>query len=72
MVLKLGSLPDACDEILRVLRFRDRLRRNRADRDLYARTKRELANKEWKTVQHYADAKTVVIEAILSHADEVG
>jgi GrpB-like predicted nucleotidyltransferase (UPF0157 family) len=48
--------------------FRDWLRSNAADRDLYARAKLSLAQREWKDVQSYADAKTVVIEEILSRA----
>ena len=51
-----------------MLVFRDWLRTNDEDRDLYARTKRELAAKEWKYVQNYADAKTAVVEDILKRA----
>jgi GrpB-like predicted nucleotidyltransferase (UPF0157 family) len=47
-------------------RFRDHLRTNEADRTLYERRKRELAAKEWKYVQNYADAKTAVVQEILS------
>ena len=57
-----------CPEIDRMLTFRDWLRNDLADRDLYARTKRALAEKEWKSVQNYADAKTVVIEEIIARA----
>jgi GrpB-like predicted nucleotidyltransferase (UPF0157 family) len=57
-----------CPEIDRVLLFRDSLRSNRADRDLYARTKLALTENEWKYVQHYADAKSAVIEEIISRA----
>jgi GrpB-like predicted nucleotidyltransferase (UPF0157 family) len=57
-----------CPEIDRMLRFRDWLRNNAADRDLYARTKRELACQDWKYVQNYADAKTAVVEEILDRA----
>ena len=42
------------------------------DRDLYARTKLALAEKEWKYVQNYADAKTAIIEEILERAREAG
>jgi len=49
-----------------MLMFRDWLRVNAADRDLYARTKLDLAGKEWTSVQDYADAKTGVIEKIIS------
>ncbi len=58
-----------CEEVGRMLRFRDHLRRNDADRELYARTKRELARREWKYVQQYADAKTAVVREILARAD---
>jgi GrpB-like predicted nucleotidyltransferase (UPF0157 family) len=58
----------ASPEIRRHLVFRDRLRDNTEERDLYLRTKRELAAREWKYVQHYADAKTEVIEDILARA----
>jgi GrpB-like predicted nucleotidyltransferase (UPF0157 family) len=57
-----------CVEIGRMLRFRDHLRSNRSDRDLYARTKRGLAARRWKFVQEYADAKTEVVEAIIARA----
>jgi GrpB-like predicted nucleotidyltransferase (UPF0157 family) len=57
-----------CPEIERMLTFRDRLRANRADRDLYASTKRELARRDWKYVQNYADAKSAVVEEILRRA----
>jgi GrpB-like predicted nucleotidyltransferase (UPF0157 family) len=57
-----------CVEIERMLGFRDHLRRNAADRALYERTKRELAGREWKYTQNYADAKTAVVEEILARA----
>lgn len=52
-------------EVDRHLRFRDHLRSDAADRELYERTKRELAARRWTYVQQYADAKGEVIEAIL-------
>jgi GrpB-like predicted nucleotidyltransferase (UPF0157 family) len=55
-------------EIDRMLVFRDWLRSNDEDRLLYERTKRELAAREWKFVQHYADAKTEVVRAIMARA----
>lgn len=55
-------------EIHRILRFRDHLREDAADRALYERTKRELAAREWNVVQDYADAKTDVVEDILRRA----
>ena len=57
-----------CAEIDRLLVFRDRLRGNAADRELYARTKRTLAQEQWKYIQNYADAKTAVIEEIIARA----
>ncbi len=57
-----------CPEIERMIRFRDHLRRSEADRRLYERTKRDLARREWKYTQHYADAKTAVVEEIIARA----
>jgi GrpB-like predicted nucleotidyltransferase (UPF0157 family) len=57
-----------CEEVDRMLLFRDRLRTNAADRELYARTKRELAARDWRYTQQYADAKTTVVHEILSRA----
>jgi GrpB-like predicted nucleotidyltransferase (UPF0157 family)/SAM-dependent methyltransferase len=48
--------------------FRDRLRAHPEERELYAAKKRELAAREWEYAQHYADAKTEVVEAILGRA----
>ena len=55
-------------EIERILIFRDWLRINEADRNLYARTKKSLASRKWKYTQNYADAKSEVVEAILVRA----
>ena len=55
-------------EIERMLVFRDWLRSHDDDRLLYEREKRELAAREWKFVQHYADAKTEIIAAIMERA----
>lgn len=57
-----------CVEITRMLGFRDWLRTHDDDRQLYERTKRELAKQDWKYVQHYADAKTAVVEGIIARA----
>jgi GrpB-like predicted nucleotidyltransferase (UPF0157 family) len=57
-----------CPEIGRMLCFRDHLRRDTADRVLYERTKRALAERSWKYTQHYADAKTRTVEEILARA----
>ena len=66
--VNLHVFSQGCPEIGRMLLFRDWLRGNAADRELYQRTKRELARKEWKYVQSYADAKTDVVEEILARA----
>jgi GrpB-like predicted nucleotidyltransferase (UPF0157 family) len=57
-----------CSETERMVRFRDHLRASDSDRDLYARTKLELAARSWKEVQEYADAKTPVIQEIMARA----
>ena len=56
------------EEIERMLMFRDWLSENLADRDFYLRTKRELAEKDWKFVQNYADAKSKVVESMIARA----
>jgi GrpB-like predicted nucleotidyltransferase (UPF0157 family) len=57
-----------CVEVDRMLLFRDWLRTDPADRELYAGAKRELATREWKYTQQYADAKTPVIREIMTRA----
>ncbi|MGK5732589.1 GrpB family protein [Streptomyces sp. URMC 124] len=64
----LHVLSDGCPEVDRMLLFRDRLRRDAADRTLYAETKRFLAQQTWEYLQNYADAKTEVVEQILARA----
>lgn len=66
--LHVFSPSTGAQEIERMLRFRDWLRAHDDDRDRYAVAKRELACRRWKYVQHYADAKTAVIEEILARA----
>jgi GrpB-like predicted nucleotidyltransferase (UPF0157 family) len=51
-----------------MLAFRDWLRTHDADRELYESAKRDLAGREWKYVQNYADAKSEVVEQILGRA----
>jgi GrpB-like predicted nucleotidyltransferase (UPF0157 family) len=55
-------------EMERYLIFRDRLRSDPADRERYQRVKRELARRDWRYVQQYADAKTEVVEEIIARA----
>jgi GrpB-like predicted nucleotidyltransferase (UPF0157 family) len=66
--INLHVFSDGCVEIPRMLAFRDWLRTNEDDRDHYLSAKRELATREWKYVQNYADAKSTVIEEILMRA----
>jgi GrpB-like predicted nucleotidyltransferase (UPF0157 family) len=66
--VNLHTFSRGCPEVDRMVRFRDRLRTHDADRELYERTKRELAARPWGYVQDYADAKGVVVEAILARA----
>ena len=59
-----------CEEIDRMLLFRDWLRAHPDDRQLYERTKRELARRDWTHLQNYADAKTGVVAAIMRRAQQ--
>ena len=59
--------PDS-PEIKRYLLLRDRLRASEEERELYARTKRSLSHRSWPSMQHYAEAKTEVIEDIIARA----
>lgn len=54
-----------------MLRFRNWLRINHSDRDEYARVKRKLANRKWKHVQDYADAKSSIVQEIMERANAV-
>jgi len=66
----LHVLPAGCPEIERYLLLRDRLRSDASERELYAATKRRLAAQKLPTVQHYAEAKSQVVEAIIGRARE--
>jgi GrpB-like predicted nucleotidyltransferase (UPF0157 family) len=57
-----------CAETERMLLMRNWLRAHDDDRELYARTKRKLAQRDWQYTQNYADAKTEVVESILARA----
>jgi GrpB-like predicted nucleotidyltransferase (UPF0157 family) len=59
-------------EIDRHLLFRDRLRTNLQDRQLYKETKQKLATQSWSDMNAYADAKTEVIEQIIMAAKADG
>jgi GrpB-like predicted nucleotidyltransferase (UPF0157 family) len=57
-----------CEEIDRMLQFRDWLRTHDEDRELYEYTKRSLAARHWKDIDQYATAKSEVVEAIMRRA----
>jgi GrpB-like predicted nucleotidyltransferase (UPF0157 family) len=59
---------DGCEEIERMILFRDWLRMHAEDRLRYEEKKRELASRTWKYTQNYADAKSKVIDQILTRA----
>jgi GrpB-like predicted nucleotidyltransferase (UPF0157 family) len=56
------------EAIAAYLDLRDRMRADDTDRDLYAATKRELAERDWNDVNEYAEAKSEVIAGILARA----
>ena len=66
--VNLHTFSEGCEEVDRMLAFRDWLRTHTADRELYLTAKRELAAREWKHVQNYADAKSAVVQEILARA----
>ena len=57
---------NGCSEVSRMLAFRDRLRESAQDRQRYEEVKRELAARDWPTMQDYTDAKSGVVASILS------
>ncbi|MBS1819359.1 MAG: GrpB family protein [Acidobacteria bacterium] len=57
-----------CEEIARMVAFRNWLRTHEADRLLYETTKAALAAKTWTHVANYADAKSEVVREILMRA----
>ena len=68
--VNLHTFSRGCEEFDRMLVFRDRLRSDSADRALYEAAKRELAARDWKYLQQYADAKSEVVRQILLRAGE--
>ncbi|HJQ70931.1 MAG TPA: GrpB family protein [Blastocatellia bacterium] len=66
--VNLHVFSQGCAEIERMLLFRDWLRSNPEDRQLYEQTKRELARQSWRYMQNYADAKSVVVAEIMERA----
>ena len=55
-------------EIMDYRDLRDWLRINEADRDLYASTKKKLAQQQWSDLNYYSDAKSSVVQQILGRA----
>ena len=66
--VNLHVFPRGCAQVRRHLVFRDWLRADADDRELYAETKRKLAAREWERVQDYAAAKGEVVLEILERA----
>lgn len=50
--------------------LRDWLRTSEEDRRLYARLKSSRAETDWPTMNHYAEAKSPVIDEIISRAEK--
>lgn len=69
--INLHVFSEGASEVNRMLRFRDWLRSNNADRDKYASVKRNLAQRQWRHVQHYADAKSSIVHEIMERANSV-
>jgi GrpB-like predicted nucleotidyltransferase (UPF0157 family) len=57
-----------CPEVVRMVGFRDRCRAHPEEFERYRATKRELAARTWRHVQHYANAKSDVVEEIIARA----
>jgi GrpB-like predicted nucleotidyltransferase (UPF0157 family) len=55
-------------ELTRMVAFRDRCRTHPEELKLYRDTKQALAGQVWRHVQHYANAKGEVVEAIIARA----
>jgi GrpB-like predicted nucleotidyltransferase (UPF0157 family) len=66
--VNLHCYPPDHAETRKYLTFRDRLRADEADRRRYEVTKRSLADREWRDINYYAEAKQPVIDAILQRA----
>lgn len=67
--INLHVFSEGASEVDRMLRFRNWLRLNYSDRDKYASVKRHLAQRQWKHVQDYADAKDSIVQEIMKRAN---
>lgn len=68
--VNLHVFPDGCEEVRRMVAFRDHLRTHADDRRLYEDTKRALATRSWERVQDYADAKSDVVAEIMGRSSQ--
>jgi len=66
--VNLHCYPPEHPETRKYLVFRDRLRADENDRRSYEAAKRSLADREWRDMNYYAEAKTPVIDEILERA----
>jgi GrpB-like predicted nucleotidyltransferase (UPF0157 family) len=66
--VNLHVFTEGCSEVLKMIRFRDHLNTNKEDFELYQRTKRDLAQRTWRYTQNYADAKSQVVQDIMTRA----
>jgi GrpB-like predicted nucleotidyltransferase (UPF0157 family) len=64
------TFSEGCEEVETMLAFRDWLRTHDDDRDLYLNARRELAAREWRHVQNYADAKSEAVQKINARAQQ--
>jgi GrpB-like predicted nucleotidyltransferase (UPF0157 family) len=66
--VNLHVFAEGCEEIGRMLAFRDWLIANPEDLALYETTKQRLAAQSWAYVQDYANAKSEVVAQIMARA----
>ena len=66
--VNLHVFSSGCEEIDRMIAFRDWLRSHPNDKHLYETTKRTLSQQTWKYIQNYADAKSAVVQEIMGRA----
>ena len=59
-------------EASRMVRFRDRLRKNAENRKRYERVKRRLASMPWPSQDAYAQAKSQIVEEIIATEETSG
>ena len=70
--VNLHVFAEGSEEADRMLLFRNRLRAEDEDRERYEDVKRQLAVRHWDRVQDYADAKSDVVEEIITRARRSG